>query len=632
LSNPPRFFTWCARAAAATALVLSPAAAHANGGVLPPSNAVDPSTLDIDVAVAVTPFGTTRWTRLTVGGSSSVMWLVPARPGAAVDWASDGWLTALGDATTPRVAPPSDTPPCGIPNTPERVAAWGTSGTQKFPFAVAVHETLSIARAHIGARGFAASTEVDAKIAEIYSRGYALVSLELDTGGGGTFSTPTLRISDDGGAIVPVALTGSRQTLVHVTATVLSEGPAVLSGAQEIDASALHWGRNYSSWTNARTTLLLNGGGAQWLRESASHDVLFNGVPLPRSSPIQPLTSGYFREANGQTQPTCDTAALAAASAAGTIGRTCAPGTLARVPGGTACTPTNGPIDPAAFTCGSGVDDLALALSGASPSKAYVSRFTGVVARNTIGSDWSITTGGSLSPLVFAGQYEPCPVPVTPPGGSFTPPPAQPVEVADDRPYHYDRNSGCTGSSTVIIYEDTGEEAPVADEGCGGSSTSSDTGTTTSTGDDGDNCGSSSTSSSSSSSGSSDDDDSDDDDSGWDTDDDDTSSSSDSSSDSCECGKSSTGSSSSSSGDSDSDWDESEATPRSLKIGPPVAGEAKPQSVGQPKGKAHGKQHHKKKKAGKNLKGRGPSPVSRYALVFVALILPLRRRFRVNKF
>jgi hypothetical protein len=54
--------------------------------------------------------------------------------------------------------------------------------------------------------------------------------------------------------------------------------------------------------------------------------------------------------------------------------------------------------------------------------------------------------------------------------------------------------------------------------------------------------------------------------------------------------------------------------------------------VGQPKGKAHGKQHHKKKKAGKNLKGRGPSPVSRYALVFVALILPLRRRFRVNKF
>jgi hypothetical protein len=31
------------------------------------------------------------------------------------------------------------------------------------------------------------------------------------------------------------------------------------------------------------------------------------------------------------------------------------------------------------------------------------------------------------------------------------------------------------------------------------------------------------------------------------------------------------------------------------------------------------------------VKRRGPSPVSRYALLFVALVLPLRRRLRLKK-
>ena len=175
MSNPARFIPRCARIAAVIALALSPAAASANGAVLRPASSTDPSTLDLEIAVAVTPFGTTRWTRLTVGGPPSVLWLVPARPGATLDWATEAWLTSLESATTPRVAPPSATPPCGMPATAERIDPWTTTGAQKFPRAVVVHVSAGDVRSHVTARGFVMSPEVDAKVGDLYARGYALV-------------------------------------------------------------------------------------------------------------------------------------------------------------------------------------------------------------------------------------------------------------------------------------------------------------------------------------------------------------------------------------------------------------------------------------------------------------------------
>lgn len=600
-----------------TLLLCSAATAHASGVLVPPGT-TGPTTFDAEIAIAVTPYGTTRWTRLTVGGSQNVMWLVPARPGAALDWATDAWLTALEAATSPHVAPPSASAPCQMPSDTERVAPWSTTGVKRFPKAVLVHTSEAEALAHVAARGFAVPASVATKIATIYARGYALVSLELDVSASSISSSPTLRISDDGGAVVPLALTGSTQTAVRVTAIVIGDGPSTLAGARELEPGALTWGPAHSTYAGSRARTLVAGGGAIWLREAASHELMFAGLAVPRDTPIEPLVTGYFHSANGQAQPVCDAAALAAASGAGTVGRLCASGSLALVPGGAACVPASGTIDPTTFTCGSGVDDLALALSGGAPSRSFVTRFTGLVPQSGFGIDTTIATSTtSLSPVVFAGKYEPCPVVVTPPsGGSGSPSPTPGAASGDPRPYHFDQdNSGCNGSATTVVYEDTGEEAVVADEGCGSTST----GTGTSTGDDGDNCGgdtssssSSSTSSSSSSSGSSDS-------SGWDDDDDDDddSDSSSSKSDSCDCGKSSTGSSTSSSG-----WDDdsSEAAPQSLRLG------GEPSASTPRAGKA--KRHHKKRSSNK---ARGRSPVSRYALLFVALLLPLRRRLRLKR-
>lgn len=625
MSNPRRLLPTCAQLAGAALLLLTPAFAHASGAVLPPAGTGEPTTLDAQVAIAVTPFGTTRWTRLTVGGTQSVMWLVPARPGAALDWASDGWLRSLEDATSPRVAPPSATPPCNMPSAAEQVSPWTAGGVKKFPKAVLVHESEGDVRAHVAARGFAVSNLVAAKIADAYARGYTLVSLELDASGASVIASPTLRVSDDGAAVVPLALTGSTESPVRVTALVIGDGPATLAGARELDPSALTWGRNYSSYANARASTLVAGGGAVWLREAAAHEILFDGLAVPRATPIEPLVSGYFHDATGKAQPTCAAAARDAGSGTGTVGRACASGALVKVPGGSGCTPEGGTIDPGSFTCGAGVDDLALALSGSAPARTFITRFTGLVPQNGFGLDTAIaSTVATESPVVFAGRYEPCPVVVDPPSssGGLTPPPPSSSPADPARPYHYERSSGCSGSATTVVYDDTGEEEPVADEGCGSSST----GTSTSTGDDSDSC---SGGSSSSSSGSSSDDDSDS--SGWDSDDDDSDSSdsSDSStSDSCDCGKSTTGSSTSSS----SGWDDedSEATAQSLRIGGEGDAGASPGAEKATKKKKHGKKHLKKTSSSAKKRS-GPSPVSRYALLFVALVLPLRRRLRLKK-
>ena len=62
---------------------------------------------------------------------------------------------------------------------------------------------------------------------------------------------------------------------------------------------------------------------------------------------------------------------------------------------------------------------------------------------------------GGLNPVVYAGGYEPCPVPINPPNGGSSgelpTPPLQALPSSEgDRPYHYRRSdSGCSGSSSA---------------------------------------------------------------------------------------------------------------------------------------------------------------------------------------
>lgn len=64
------------------------------------------------VALAVGPQRTTSWSQLLVRTKPGPLaMVVPAAPGAALDWSSPAWMEALELATAPRIRPPSGVVP-----------------------------------------------------------------------------------------------------------------------------------------------------------------------------------------------------------------------------------------------------------------------------------------------------------------------------------------------------------------------------------------------------------------------------------------------------------------------------------------------------------------------------------------
>lgn len=539
--------------------MLTSATANANGGVLSPESATaPPSQLDVSSAVAVTPFGTTRWARITVAGVPRAMWLVPARPGAALDWSSEGWLDALDDASAPRIMPPLGDAMCSFPIDQDRVATFGSIGTSRATTGTTVLATEAAARAHASARGFAIDAKQGEQLGKVYASGFQLVAFELDVPSLATTSTPTLRVSDDGIATLPLALTGGSNARTRITAFVTAPDPMTVTGGRDIDLRAITWSAAKSDYGAYRATALANERGAFWLRESSDRVVFRSSA---ESAPS--VIDSYFKSS------TCRNAALAAAQKQGAVGRLCAPGAVATVPG-PACVTNAGDVDVTPFVCGND-DDLALALAGTSASRLTVSRFAGMIMERTLGGDVSVLPGGSLSgAFKRAGKFASCtePPPYSPP--ISTPPSGEPV-IEDQTSVTFASSDTCGGNTTTTVEE--GETTSSNDDGCGGSTESTTEGDSSSSDE---SCsGDSSTSTESESD--------DDDDDGWDSDD---SSSSSSSSDDDSCGK-------------------SDAAPKKA-----------------PKTKTP-----KSKSTAKN----GKSPVSRYALFAVAIILPIRRRLRFAK-
>lgn len=551
------------------------APARAGGAVLPRTGSPEPLALDVRVAVAATATGSVRWNEITVPPSTSLMWLVPVRPGAAVDWTGDEWLAALDDATAPRVLPPSAPASCPVPMSAERTTSWASPAPARRPTAVTVHTTSSAAREHAAELGYEVSPQMAARIDALSAKGFGFVALELASSWGRT-SSGTLRVADDAGAVLPLAITGTRAGPTRVTAFTIGPGVAAVPGTRDVDPSSIQWGATGSDYARVRRDLLESSAGDAWLRESASHNALFTGTAVLGGSPAPSLVVGYFASS------TCASSARSVGTSFDAVGVACAPGNVARVPGGAPCTPSPGAIDPARLSCGQ-ADDLALALAGVAPGAAVVTRWAGIVPAGALGVDLPIAFDPTIAqryPVVRAASIAGCgsvdpplaPEPSSPGGGGGS---SSGTSTYD--PYYAE--SGCGGSttsSTTVYYEDEVDSEPPPDDtsdGCSGGTTS------TSTEDDGW--------------------DSEDSEDGWDSDD-----SSDgcgggdtSSSDSCSGGSSS----SSSSGGSDDGWDtEDEMSPQAKKT--------------------HARVEKKKR--------RTKSPVSRWAMLAALLLLPLRRRAR----
>lgn len=572
---------------------LSAPPARATGAVLTPAGSAPAQRLSIEVAVAHSPLGTTRWSRVTVQPAPStkaVMWLVPVRPGARLDWAPDAWLDALDETTAARVSAPLAAPPCTFDVTPERVPRLGDKASKTPATSPTLHRTEADARAHVAAAGFGVTPELATRIARLYADGEQLVSMEFAVGRGEALTSPTLRVSDDDdarAASLPFTLTAGANESAWITAYVFADAPTTLGqDSFDIAASALSWGSEGSNYRAIRRDALEQSGGSLWVRESSTHEAVFAGSSLGEGR-VPSLADTYFA---ALSQGTCAKDAAAVASTNEAYGRPCAPGRLLRVAESdgseSRCESVETTLPSAAFTCSVYALDLALALTGLTPARVHVSRFSGVIAAHAYGgAPAAMPTTVDLPLQTYASRYEACgDTPKTPSPSASPPPRSSAPPAANDGSDGY-VSAGCSGDTTTV-YEDDSTYVDDSDDSCSSGTSGGDgwddSGDDDSGDDDDDDSGWDSS------------DDSDDgDDSGWDSSDDNDMSSSD---DGC------SGSSSSSSSGT---VDELGASPR-----------AKRPHLGRAKGKHEGALAPR----------RGKNPVSRVALLFVAVLLPLRRR------
>lgn len=528
--------------------------AVAGGAVLPSLDRAPPASVDVRMAVASTPIGSTRWSELTLPSGARALWLVPARPGAAVDWVPRRWLDALDEATTPRIVPPRSTADCVMRATPETAPSWATTATTARTSALTVASSTEAVLSYAADHGYRISPTFSNALSAFYEDGWRVLLLEVSADA--TMATSgTLRVSDDAGAIVPLALSSG----IRMTSFAIGHGRASLPGANEVDVTAedLRWGplgSSYASWQNA-----VIADGQSWLRESYSHAALFEGEPIDGATTTRSVASSYF------TSESCTATASAVNSSLNAVGSTCAPGSAARVPGGTPCTAAAASIDPSVVSCGEQVD-FALALASAEPASTYVTRWVGTIPDDVFGANLplSFRAAPAHGPVFRAGSYEPCLSPSGPNASSGARPAGSSggTEVGTTDVVPLSDSEGCGSSASYV-----GEEEPVPVDSSSDSCSNHSPSTTSD---------------------------------GWDD--------SDSSNDGCSKSDSSDDTSDSCCSSS------SPKTPPSSDDGWDTEDEARPKAV-----KPHAAHRPIRRKS---------SPASRLTLLGIAVILPLRRRHR----
>ena len=431
------------------------------------------------MAVAVTPRGTTRWTQLSISSSGATLVLVPARPGAAIDRASGAWLAALDEASAVHVLPPLSLPAgCVFPLAPERASAYAeTAGTtaEAPSSALTFLSSHAAVLGHVTQRGFELPLATSAALESLFASGWWVVAMETPERSGPS-STATLRVSDDGPPMLPLSLLGSRAATTRVTAFALGHGHAVAS-AYDLRGSVLTWGANGSSYVPWRRSIVERNAIGGWLRESAGHRPVFDGTVLVDAPRAPSVVDRYL----GSSE--CISRAKSVASHAGALETTCAAGALGRIPGGTPCRAESGDIEAAHLTCGAGSDDLALALAGASPANVVLTRWAGSIPRGTLGRNmdvWIADAEHELPNVVVAGSAVPCASssrpPLSPPSGGGAPRSAAPLAPAEDSAAADVASFGCSASTAVAEEEwDDGSDDCESDTSSGSDDCSGDT-------------------------------------------------------------------------------------------------------------------------------------------------------------
>jgi hypothetical protein len=469
--------------------------AHAVGRLLVPADA-SAKLVRVRVAMADAPARTTMWMSALVGGAApKIAWVVPVAPGTLADRASGRWMTALDDATAPRVFPPNTTLGCGDPGFFENTAQPPTAG--ELPVASAeILGSLDEVAGYALRSGLAFGPE-DRTVLDAH--GTRFLGFLFSNPGAGVWTEPVrLTYPEAQRSLALDLLRGSSPA--PLTVFVVGDQGHSASGLLQVpaDRMTITWSflDKQSDYLSVRAETLASHRGGLAVNEYSGPAALFDWTLLPDGAGfVAPAAVSYLENELGSAEVErlgCVDKIAGFAVQTERASLPCAPGGLARVPqaNGTdpACSESAG-FDAHRLACGS-ASELAHALGGMSPD-AVLTRIELLVADSTpseveLVANATPERGCALRASRLVGGD--CPAPVVGTGGASSG--GAPVGQ---------QGSGGSAEGTETTTNDPGPgTVVVVDSGCSSSSSSPPPDDTT---QDGCSCGSGTSSDSSDSSG-----------------------------------------------------------------------------------------------------------------------------------
>jgi hypothetical protein len=347
-------------------------------------------TVELERARIVETLGpewATRWLSLDVKGSGRLVWVIPVVPGTRVDATGADFVWSLESSTAPRVRPPKTAPVCdgktgSIENTAE------LSDPVLGPSEIAVLDNASAVAAFVTDRGIGFDATDENELAE-YGPFVAVVYDVTNPGW-----TDALRLAlPEIAPPVELAWLGAG---VEVALYTLAEGRTRAANIELIDANDLditfELADEKSNYVSERKSQLVAGSGKRFLPEASGTTPLFGWSVLPnQGGAVEPAVKSYLERVAPKSVDACFGAVLDAVASVDLVGKACAPGALAVVPGAPPCAETvlPGVISAESLRCAA-ADDLALAFAGFNVGSVRVTR------------QYTVTGPSSPSPLVLS--------------------------------------------------------------------------------------------------------------------------------------------------------------------------------------------------------------------------------------
>jgi hypothetical protein len=379
------------------------------------------SPIEQRVAIAAGPVRTTLWTSLRFNGAAGAVGVVvPVPPLSALDLSSDAWMEALEVATAPRVFPPGGISPyCpGESGDPDPFHVAGSIGhaATLAPAEVTVLPDAGAVALWAASNGLSLAPEVASALGALQNKRFVAARF---TAPGGAALTKTLRVAMPGGApALPLALTRAGAGDVLVTAWLFGSGRAALPGTTQVtvEGSSLTWNASAldTDYAEQRMGALAGASPDGALLESASHEALSYNVVIPgTSASIDGVVTTYFERADAYGDASgdpasCTSIAASALASSSPVSASCPRADYGVVDGSDTCAeaPAPGDTDPERLRCGPVADDIAVGLSGLTPSAAWLTRYSLRIAAGQGGADWPLSfgAGSTVTPVLEAGS------------------------------------------------------------------------------------------------------------------------------------------------------------------------------------------------------------------------------------